>query len=91
MSSRAKQYNVRLDSITRLLDHRALAVGATDRWGNDRYTVTWVRADGLRDRANTIGAVGAMLATVRPGDTVNIIRDGRGSIIHIEKANPETR
>lgn len=72
--------------------YRATLVSATltgrDGRGNNRYRVTWRTAlDNDERSANTRGWVDGDLQQVEPGDRVNLIRDGRGSIIVIEKTS----
>jgi hypothetical protein len=50
-----------------------------------RYRVTWNRPDEDVERAaNTRGFLMPEVLTLTPGDRVNLIRDGRGSIIAID-------
>lgn len=84
-SSRANAHGVPVVSISMMLDPRGVAVAQTDRRGFPRYTVVWRDGDIVR-RAATTGNMTGLSGSIKAGDTVNIIRNGHGSIIHIEKA-----
>lgn len=50
------------------------------------FRVRW-REDGAERSARTRGYVTEMLHGIATGTVVDIIRDGRGSIIHIQKSD----
>lgn len=66
---------------------KAERIGVDGR-GNRKYRITYrTEADNATRTANTRGHVDHDLADVWPGDRVNLIRDGRGSVVVIE-VNP---
>jgi hypothetical protein len=64
--------------------------GGAGQYGT-KFRVTWRDENGVERSANTRGTCWVTLTAAEPGDLINVIRDGRGSIIAATFAKKESK